>query len=73
MIAAPGNRPGVPELLLESGADGNARGGYRRTTLSIARGNNHDAIVELLVEQGAVPSSHGGCAKQVTLKRRDVR
>ncbi|RYP60841.1 hypothetical protein DL770_009919 [Monosporascus sp. CRB-9-2] len=43
----------VVRLLVEKGADIEAKDGYGRTPLSWAAGNGHEAVVRMLVEKGA--------------------
>ena len=50
--AANGNKA-VVKLLLEKGAELEAKDGYSRTPLSCAVANGHEAVVKLLLEKGA--------------------
>jgi ankyrin repeat protein len=48
------------KLLLQKGADVNARGGTYGNALQAASSNGHEAIVHLLLEQGADVNAQGG-------------
>jgi ankyrin repeat protein len=47
------------QLLLEKGADVEAKGSYGRTALSWAVEKGHEAVVKLLLEKGASCRYHG--------------
>jgi ankyrin repeat protein len=58
--AAMGNLYSMVKLLIDNGADVNAKGGLQSYALHIASKQGHERIVQLLIERGANVSAFGG-------------
>jgi len=55
-----GSQKGIGKLLLQSGAEVNAQGGYYGNALQAASQGGHEAIVRLLLQSGADVNAQGG-------------
>jgi ankyrin repeat protein len=53
VVGAENGHEAVIRLLLEKGAEINAKGKFGWTPLSLAAGSGHEAVVRLLLEKGA--------------------